>query len=73
MMEKVITGLVVVVGIIVLSATIGLLLAFPIMWCWNYTMPNIFGLMEISWGQAWCLNFLTGCFFKSTQTNNNKE
>ena len=71
-MEKFIIGLILIAGILVTTAIFGLLLAFPIMWCWNYTMPVIFGLIKISWGQAWCLNFLTGCLIKSTLTNSSK-
>jgi hypothetical protein len=50
---------------IVISAVFGLLLAFPVMWCWNYTLPAIFHLTTITWGQAWCLQFLAGMFIKS--------
>ena len=53
-----------ILGIIIIAG-IGLLLAFPIMWCWNYTIPTLFGIKVITWGQAWCLNFLAGCLIKS--------
>lgn len=61
-----------VVGIILLIATISLLMAFPVKWCWNYVMPYLFELKQISWGQAWCLSFLSSSLIKATQTNNNK-
>jgi hypothetical protein len=70
--EKLLIGVLAVVGLFVLLAVIGLLVAFPIMWCWNYAMVTLFHLPVITWGQAWCLNFLAGCLLKSTQTNNNK-
>lgn len=54
-----------IVGIIVLAAGIGLLLAFPIMWCWNYAVFAVWGLPKITWGMAWCLSFLSSCFIKS--------
>jgi hypothetical protein len=60
-----------IVGVLVFIAAFGLLLAFPIKWCWNYTMPIIFSLQTITWGQAWCLNFLAGCLIKASQTNTN--
>ena len=47
-------------------AALSLLLAFPVKWTWNHTMPSIFGLIEITVGQAWCLAFLTSSLFKST-------
>ena len=71
-MDDILTGIFTVIGVVALVAVFGLLLAFPIKWCWNYTVPVIFGWNTITWGQAWCLNFLTTCFFKATQTNNNK-
>lgn len=62
----------VVFGMILLIATISLLMAFPVKWCWNYVMPYLFELKQISWGQAWCLSFLSSSLLKATQTNNNK-
>lgn len=70
-MNKLIVSVFAVIGIFAFAAIFGLILAFPIKWCWNYTMPFLFGLKVISWGQAWCLNFLAGCLIKASQTNNN--
>lgn len=69
-MDKILLGVLAFIGALVVIAGIGLLLAFPIKWCWNYIMPTLFDLSTITWGQAWCLNFLAGCLVKSTQTNN---
>ena len=55
------------IGVVFLIALTGLLIAFPIKWCWNYTIPLIFDLPTITWGQAWCLYLLSGCLIKSTQ------
>lgn len=66
-------GVMAVIGFIAVIAAIGLLLAFPIKWTWNVTMPYLFSLPTITWGKAWCLNFLCGCLIKATQTNNNKS
>jgi hypothetical protein len=71
--EKIIAGLIVVLGVLALIAGIGLLLAFPIKWTWNYTMPYLFGLKTIGWGQAWCLNFLMGCLVKAKYYSSNKD
>ena len=69
-MEKMLVGIFAIIGVVVFVAGFGIVLAFPIKWCWNYTMPMLFELPVITWGQAWCLNFLAGCLIKSTQTNN---
>jgi hypothetical protein len=46
--------------VILLSAIVGLILAFPVQWLWNY----VFGaLYPINVFQAWALNVLTGILF----------
>jgi hypothetical protein len=57
-----------VFGGVLLSIGLALFMALPIKWCWNYVMPYLFGLKTLSWGQAWCLTFLTSVLIKSTQT-----
>lgn len=64
-MNNIITGIVNVVGAIAILAGISLILAFPIKWCWNYSVAEIWNLPLITWGQAWCLVFLGSAFFKS--------
>jgi hypothetical protein len=47
----------------------GIIMAFPIMWLWNWLMPDIFNLPEITVLQAWGLSFLSGLLIKSTNVN----
>lgn len=55
-----------------ISALIGMiaiaivLLGYPLMLLWNWLMPNIFNLPEITFWQAIGLNFLSTILFKST-------
>jgi hypothetical protein len=35
-----------------------ILIAYPVKWLWNWLLPEIFGLKEISALQAWGLVFL---------------
>lgn len=42
------------------------LLGYPLMLLWNWLMPNIFNLPEITFWQAIGLNFLSTILFKST-------
>lgn len=65
-MDKVIVALIGIVGVVVVAAGFGLLLAFPIKWCWNASVVHIWSLPPITWVQAWCLNFLAGCLIKSS-------
>ena len=51
--------------VIALAAAI---LGFPLMWLWNWLMPSIFGLTEITFWQALGLNALSAILFKSNVT-----
>lgn len=68
----VIAGVFTGIGVLALACGLGLLIAFPVKWTWNYTMPYMFGLKTITWGHAWCLYFLAKCLIRSSQTNTNK-
>ncbi len=61
------TAIFTVIGVIVTLAAMGLLLAFPIKWTWNSTIPYLFALPTITWGKAWCLHFICGCPLKSSK------
>ena len=56
-------------GGIILIFFIGIIMAFPTMWLWNWLMPDIFNLPEIGVLQAWGLSFLSGLLIKSTNVN----
>ena len=46
--------------VIILSTLVGLILAFPVMWLWNF----VFGSFHrINVFQAWALNVLAGILF----------
>ena len=53
--------------VIILSAMVGLILAFPVMLLWNFVLGS---LLKISVFQAWALNVLIGILFG--QRNSNK-
>ena len=53
--------------VVILSALVGLILAFPVMWLWNFVFGGIY---KISVFQAWALNVLAGILFG--QRNSNK-
>ena len=46
--------------VIILSALVGLILAFPVMWLWNFVFGNLY---KINVFQAWALNVLAGILF----------
>jgi len=59
----------IIAGVIVLGFLIILLVAWPVMWLWNYVMPDIFGLQELTYWQAWAITILCSILFKSTNFN----
>lgn len=54
-----------IIPIILLYMGIGLILAFPLMWLWNYAIPEITGgmLMSIKYWQAWALIVICSILF----------
>lgn len=64
-MERLIKIFVIWLLFLVSAVGIGLLMAFPIMWCWNYAVVSVWGLPTITWGKAWCFNFLAHVLIRS--------
>ncbi len=60
--------------IIILSAISGLILAFPVMWLWNFVFQRMNEALHINVFQAWALNVLTGILFgyKNTSSKNDR-
>lgn len=58
------------IGVIVLMIVLGLLLVFPITWMWNFVMPSIFGLPEITYDQMFILYMLIQILFRTNVTVN---
>jgi uncharacterized membrane protein len=54
-----------IVGALVLVVIFSLLCALPVMWLWDWLMPTIFNLKEITLFQAWGLSALCGLLFKN--------
>ena len=52
--------------VVILSALVGLILAFPVMWLWNFVFGNIY---KINVFQAWALNVLAGILFGQKSSN----
>lgn len=57
-----------VAKLLALVVTWILLLGYPLMWLWNWLMPYLFGLPEITFIQAIGLNILTSILFRPNIT-----
>ena len=56
-----------IVVAVALIVGFGLLFSLPVMWLWDWLMPEIFGLKEITWLQAWGINILCGILFNKNR------
>lgn len=56
----------------IISAALGLVVAFPVMVLWNGVMPAVFGLKSITWLQALCIYVLCSILFKPHGSSSNK-
>jgi hypothetical protein len=56
-----------------IMALIDLILAFPLMWTWNYVIPQLFSLPVITYWQSFCLLIVANMLIKSSNTNNNSK
>jgi hypothetical protein len=54
-----------IIGGVVLAAGLALLFGFFVMLLWNWLMPEIFGLKEITYWQAWGMVLLAHILFKA--------
>lgn len=52
------------IGLVVVIFGFALLLTLPVMWLWNATMPELFGLHEIGFWMAVKISLLSSCLFK---------
>jgi hypothetical protein len=54
-----------IIGFVAIVVALSALLSLPVMWLWDWLMPELFGLKTITWAQAWGLMVLCGMLFKS--------
>jgi hypothetical protein len=66
--KKPLVKLLAVIALTLTSALVAIVLPFvmaiPVMLLWNYTIPDVFHLPDITYLQAVCLYFLTGILVK---------
>lgn len=55
-------------GILSILAVV-LLMTYPTMWCWNYLMPDLFGLEVIGFKQAFVMSIFSSLLFKDSSVS----
>lgn len=69
-MNQMINGILTVAGLLILAI---LLFGGPLMVLWDWLMPTLFGLPEITFWQACGLQLLATLLFKPTSLKTNKD
>jgi len=64
-MNKFFENLGLIVIIILTAIVFSIIFALPVKWCWNYIMPYLFNLKEITIVQAWVMSVLCTFLFRS--------
>jgi len=59
-------GLIGAVGIAFVMLILGVFYALPVMWIWNWMMPELFALPVITFWQAFWGTFMCGLLFKGS-------
>jgi len=60
-------------GGVIIAAVMALILGFVVMWLWNWLMPDIFGLPQVTFWKAWGLVVLAHILFKSFPHKNHHD
>lgn len=69
-MKKALEILLIGIGVLVLASVFALILAFPTMWLWNWSLvPAVDAVNEINFMQALGINILFAILFKSNVTS----
>ncbi len=68
-MENLINFFITLLSTIIIICGSSLFFSWIVMLLWNWLMPDIFGLKEITWIQALGLNFLIGLLFSRINFN----
>lgn len=65
-MEDIFYAAIAFVGVVIV---LGLLMALPVYYLWNWLMPVIFGLTEITFWQAPGISILSRILFKNSSSS----
>lgn len=64
-LDQILTGILMTTVTVLLSAVFSLILSMPTYFLWNWLVPSIFGIREITILESWGISFLAGISFKN--------
>lgn len=62
-----------ILGALLIAFLGSFLIAIPVLYLWNWIMPEIFGLIVITYWQAWGITLLSGLLLKSHSTSSSNN
>lgn len=68
-MDKLINGLGIAILSLAILCVIGIIVALPLMLLWNWLLPDLFNIPEISFWQALGMFLLTGILFRTSSSS----
>ena len=69
LLEKLLVLSIAIIGSLMIAGLIALILSLPVWLLWNWLIPVIFGLTEITLAQAFGILILSSLLFKSNVTS----
>lgn len=72
-MDKIIAALLAIVLVGLFVVGLSALLALPVLWLWNGLVPSLFHGPEVTFMQAWGLQLLCACLFKSSASTGSSK
>ena len=66
-MMKLTTAILTFLGVIAVAFGLSILLAYPVKWLWNSTLPELFSFKEIGVWMAWKISVLCALLFQSVR------
>lgn len=72
MIEAFVRAVIFGVAFLLIYAFLSVAGAIPTYLLWNWLMPDLFKITEITFWQAWGINFLCAILFKSSSSSSSK-
>lgn len=73
MIKTVSSAIAYVLGILLIAFGLSILLAYPVKWLWNSTLPELFGFKEIGVWMAWKISILSALLVKGFNFSSKKS
>lgn len=70
--EAIGAGVGIILVVFLVAFILGFIMAWPVLWIWNWMMPDVFGVSEITYWQAFWGSFLAKLIFPNNTVSSSK-